>query len=386
MTTRELTKTQPNAAAVFRKQTEKIAGSLLTSWVGDDRAKEATGRIAASLAASAAAARDPSDFYDCTPQSVATVVAVSALTGIMPSTGGTALAYAVPRRPRRNEKPQLQYMLSHRGINALARRSGQTMLAIPVSKRDQIEVVDSGEVVILNRDIDNPPNDYDDLRGVVVVVKEIASGRVTFSGFVAKTVIDKRRAMSLSGDRGPWGKWAVEMASKTAMHYAVGRGWIVIDDTAANRALSTDVEQDTRKDGDSVIDVARPSSIAAITLEPEPEPTPEPQPQAEPEPDGDTVANILLDRLDDVTDSAQLVPIGKAIGEHYLYAALKQIHRVVLQVEMLGDPVGFVRTLGTGVKDLFYLPAKAVVSSPRSIGKAEPQSEPEPERWPEPKP
>jgi hypothetical protein len=62
--------------------------------------------------------------------------------------------------------------------------------------------------------------------------------------------------------------------------------------------------------------------------------------------------------------------IGKAIGEHYLYAALKQIHRVVLQVEMLGDPVGFVRTLGTGVKDLFYLPAKAVVSSPRNIGKA----------------
>ena len=62
--------------------------------------------------------------------------------------------------------------------------------------------------------------------------------------------------------------------------------------------------------------------------------------------------------------------IGKAIGEHYIYAALKQIHRVVLQVEMLGDPVGFVRTLGTGVKDLFYLPAKAVVSSPKDIGKA----------------
>ena len=50
-----------------------------------------------------------------------------------------------------------------------------------------------------------------------------------------------------------------------------------------------------------------------------------------------------------------------AIGKHYLYSLLGQIYRVVLRVEMLDAPVGFVRTLGGGVKDLFYLPAKAVV-------------------------
>ena len=54
-----------------------------------------------------------------------------------------------------------------------------------------------------------------------------------------------------------------------------------------------------------------------------------------------------------------------AIGRHYLYALLRQVYRVVLRVEMLDAPVGFVRTLGGGVKDLFYLPAKAVVQSPR---------------------
>ena len=58
-----------------------------------------------------------------------------------------------------------------------------------------------------------------------------------------------------------------------------------------------------------------------------------------------------------------------AIGKHYLYALLRQVYRVVLRVEMLDAPVGFVRTLGGGVKDLFYLPAKAVVRSPRGLGR-----------------
>ena len=61
-----------------------------------------------------------------------------------------------------------------------------------------------------------------------------------------------------------------------------------------------------------------------------------------------------------------------AIGKHYLHALLRQVYRVVLRVEMLDAPVGFVRTLGGGVKDLFYLPAKAVVRSatPRGFGRA----------------
>lgn len=62
--------------------------------------------------------------------------------------------------------------------------------------------------------------------------------------------------------------------------------------------------------------------------------------------------------------------LGMSIGKHYAFSIMRQLHRVVLQLDMLGDPVGFVRTLGTGVKDLFYLPAKAVVKSPRSLGKA----------------
>ena len=45
------------------------------------------------------------------------------------------------------------------------------------------------------------------------------------------------------------------------------------------------------------------------------------------------------------------------------------MYRVILCVEPTGAS-DFVRTLGTGVKDLFYLPAKAVVRSPRDLGRA----------------
>lgn len=54
--------------------------------------------------------------------------------------------------------------------------------------------------------------------------------------------------------------------------------------------------------------------------------------------------------------------IASAIGHHYLYAVLRQVHRVVLKVEMLDVATGYsvLRSLGTGVKDLFYLPAKVL--------------------------
>ncbi|MGV3485381.1 MAG: recombinase RecT [Planctomycetaceae bacterium] len=233
-------------AKQFRSTATATAMSLLTQWVGPDRAKEATGRIATAIASSAASAKDPDAFYACTPASVANAVAVSALTGIMPGTGAGALAYVYPRAPRQGAQPLLLYQLSHRGCNALARRCGQTMIAIPISKKDEIEVDDSGDVHIINRDIDNPPTKYDELRGVMVIVKQLNSGLTIMRGWVPKTLIDKRKAVSTSAssDKSPWHNWPVEQAMKTAMHYAINRGWCVIDDTEAVRALSIDADND----------------------------------------------------------------------------------------------------------------------------------------------
>jgi|SRR5690606_11852740 len=241
-------------AKEYRDHVTKIASFVLADWVGEEKARESIGRVSVALNAASASAKNPKDFYDCTPQSVATVVAVSALTGIMPSTGAGALAWVIPRRDRKGEPPKLRYQLSHRGLNALAARAGMMMVAIPISKSDKVSLNAFGEVDLSGIDIENPPTTEDEFRGICVAVKSIGSGALITQNYIPKKVIDKRRAASDSYQfaesndwakaTDPWHKWYVEMAMKTAMHYAISRGWCIIDDAAAQRALTLDVESD----------------------------------------------------------------------------------------------------------------------------------------------
>lgn len=304
-------------ARAFREAVTKLATSLLSDWVGEARAAEATGRIASALAAAAGASRNPKDIYECTQESIGQCIAVAALSGIMPSTGRTSLAYLIPRRPRRGEKPQLTYNLSHRGINALARRCGQMMIAVPISYRDKIAVTE--EVKVIERDVDDPPMDFDELRGVMVVIKETESGLATFRGWVPKKIIASRRdesdafkyAESNDQSSDPWHKHPVEMAMKTAMHYAVSRGWCAIDDTEAVRALSApafDESAATTDDAPLVLDVTTtPSTVGELFSEgdqagesspPETGSTPGGEPDAAAQPEETAVAQEMLTPLE----------------------------------------------------------------------------------------
>lgn len=259
--------------ARFMRLTMDAATRMLDQWVGPERAAEAKGRIASAFQAAAMAAKKPDDFYASTPASVAQCVAVAALTGIMPSTGAVALAYLVPRRPRKGEAPQLQYQLSHRGIAALAKRAGLTLVAVPCGHGDTLDVTD-GEVSRFQPDIDSPPMTWDELRGIVVLVKDARTGVPLFRGWVARKIIEARRAAS-DGYRfaegadwakrtDPWHAWPVEMSCKAALHYAVSRGWAVIDDTEAVRALSIDVQGDVVQPAPEISE--RPTGHAALGL------------------------------------------------------------------------------------------------------------------------
>jgi recombinational DNA repair protein RecT len=241
---RDMAKAPQQNAVAFRKTASNSAVALLSDWVGPERAKEAAGRISLALAAAAQSARDPSEFYQCTPQSVAQCVANAALANIFPGTGSSALAYVIPQRARQGEPPQLTFMVNHRGLNALARRSGQTMVAIPVGGDDDISFSRDGEIVVENIDFDDPPVNLAELRGVIILVKDINTGNTIVRGWVPKKIIEKRKNQSRSKDSqyGPWKNWPVEMAMKTAMHYAISRGWCVIDDADAVRAIALEDE------------------------------------------------------------------------------------------------------------------------------------------------
>jgi hypothetical protein len=236
----------------LRMLAAQVASNLLVDWVGEERAKEAAGRISSALAACCSSARDPSDFLACTKESVGACVALAALSGIMPGTGPTALAYVIPRRARRGEQPQLKYEFSHRGIAALAKRCGTLLYACPVSQKDELQI-HNGEVVRHVQSPDDPPMTWDDLRGVIVTVKNINTAATLFRGWVPKVEIAKRRDMSdayrfaeAGGEAAkrtsPWHQWPIEMSMKTAMHYAGARGWVVIDDSVIARCLSMDAQ------------------------------------------------------------------------------------------------------------------------------------------------
>ena len=239
--------TKQEIAKPFRERVSAIATSLLKSQCNEKELAAAAGRMSVAFAACAAAARDPSYLHSCTPESIARCVAIAAQTNIMPGNGAGALAYLVPRAVRRGEPPHLNFQLSHRGLNALAMRAGFMMVCLPIGRDDELIVEPTGEVTILERDIDNPPDDWDSLRGVMLLVKSTKTGASLLSSFVPLKVIEKRRDQSDAykhSKSSPWHQWPVEMAMKAAMHYAVGRGWCVMDDSEATRLLAADVEGD----------------------------------------------------------------------------------------------------------------------------------------------
>jgi vacuolar protein sorting-associated protein 13A/C len=52
---------------------------------------------------------------------------------------------------------------------------------------------------------------------------------------------------------------------------------------------------------------------------------------------------------------------------HFKNQALQEIYKVVGSADMFGNPVGFVQSLGTGVIDFFYEPAKGIAISPKEF-------------------
>jgi vacuolar protein sorting-associated protein 13A/C len=50
--------------------------------------------------------------------------------------------------------------------------------------------------------------------------------------------------------------------------------------------------------------------------------------------------------------------LTKEIGDHYQNQFLKQLHVVVLGLDVLGNPFGVVRGVAEGVESFFYEPYK----------------------------
>ena len=61
--------------------------------------------------------------------------------------------------------------------------------------------------------------------------------------------------------------------------------------------------------------------------------------------------------------------LANSIANNYKNALLRQIYKLLLQIDALGNPAGFVRGLGAGVKDFFLLPGEALFKGPENFGR-----------------
>eukprot|EP00808_Paulinella_micropora_P000973 g79679.t1 len=63
-------------------------------------------------------------------------------------------------------------------------------------------------------------------------------------------------------------------------------------------------------------------------------------------------------------DASTIVP---ALQQRYVTDLIGQLHKIVGSMEVLGNPVGLINNLGSGVHDAFYEPYKGLVKSPKDF-------------------
>ena len=256
-----------NAPPTLRRRVQHMAGSMLVDLVGEERATEAAARVGMAFAAAHRAARNPRDIERCSPESIASAVAMSALTGLMPG-GPMPSVWLVPR------SGELQWMISHRGLTQLCRRAGYQLSTCVVGHHDYI-VVEFGEVTEHRAEIGSEPLTLDHIAGVIVSCRRLADGAILGRYWLPGADIRKRANARGAGP--VWKSWPLEMAQKTAIKWACARGLVPIESVELDNALAADTRATVAEERPAPIVVHRdaPTLPSAAFAPPEPEPEPE---------------------------------------------------------------------------------------------------------------
>lgn len=214
----------------FRTLVERVALQSLTQQLGTDAGKRAALRFGLAFATAARIAKQPESFYNCSEGSIATCVALSIETGLMPG-GALPAVWLIPRGG------ELQWMPSHRGLIQLAQSAGYQVRAIPVTSEDTIRI-EFGEIVELVQDPDQWPTSLEELRGIAIFATRIADGARFGSAWVPAAVLRKRATMKQAGP--VWREWPIEMAIKSALRFVFARGYIPVENVELDAALANE--------------------------------------------------------------------------------------------------------------------------------------------------
>lgn len=216
---------------VDRITTQVIAAMPLT--VPDADLKRARARFRVAFSADAQQA-----LQECSPESVARAIVLSAMSGLYPG-GPRPDVWLIPRRNKhRGNQLEAQWQMSFRGYIRLARRAGWELEPVAVFEGEVFEIQEGDKPGIKHvRNLDLPKT-WETLRYAYIRVYPEGKREQARIAYLTKAEIQKRR--SKAQDDSIWREWPLEMVYKTMCHYAGNREMFPTDDPARNALSATE--------------------------------------------------------------------------------------------------------------------------------------------------
>lgn len=210
-------------AFVDRLTTQVIAAMPLT--VPDADLKRARARFRVAFSADAQQA-----LQECTPESVARAIVLSAMSGLYPG-GPRPDVWLIPRRNKhRGNQLEANWQMSFRGFIRLARRAYWELEPLLVFEGEKFEIHEGDKTAIVHvRNLDLPKT-WDSLRYGYVRVYPVGKREQARIAYLTKAEIMQRRKKAQ--DDSIWREWPLEMSYKTLCNYAGNREMFPTDDPA----------------------------------------------------------------------------------------------------------------------------------------------------------
>lgn len=231
----QLAKTEPLATGyaqfVDRITTQVIAAMPLT--VPDADLKRARARFRVAFSADAQQA-----LQECSPESVARAIVLSAMSGLYPG-GPRPDVWLIPRRNKhKGNALEAQWQMSFRGCIRLGRRAGWELEPVLVFEGEKFEIHEGTTPTLVHvRNLDLPKT-WETLRYAYIRVYPEGRRDQARIAYLTKAEIQKRRAKAQ--DDSIWREWPLEMVYKTMCLYAGNREMFPTDDPARNALAASE--------------------------------------------------------------------------------------------------------------------------------------------------
>lgn len=216
---------------VDRITTQVIAAMPVT--VPDADLKRARARFRVAFSADAQQA-----LQECTPESVARAIVLSAMSGLYPG-GPRPDVWLIPRRNKhKGNALEAQWQMSFRGYIRLARRAGWELEPVIVFEGEKFEIVEGDKPALTHvRNLDLPKT-WETVRYAYIRVFPEGRRDQARIAYLTKAELQKRR--NKAQDQNVWNEWPLEMVFKTMCHYAGNREMFPTDDPARNALTATE--------------------------------------------------------------------------------------------------------------------------------------------------